>query len=697
MKFERSLIAVAIATICANPYVYAVEGDKVLAPVKTTADLEAAEVQSRTELGRLNDFTPLAGTVLKQEEIESVHFVDSLHELLPRVPGVSMSRNLRFTDGGKNYTENRIDGMRARNTGTYGFVDQVNAGDIERIEFIRGPGSVLSGSNAIGGTINVITRDPPSKREYGATVEAFEGGGFRTGLTGGDRLSDSLGYFFNVNHLDSQSWRDHDDEKKDSLSTKWVWRPDSSSKISLRYEYIHDDYQNPGELDEAQFRDDWRQAEPGTHYRTDVKYSTPSLHFRKLFGDVGELNLFGQRRYTDQTSRTSGFSGGGSSLGDTDSIESNVQIMYKHNFQFAKTSITGGFDYLDTDSESKKFTDLSPNSFSFSRGAVTGYSKTYEGNSSPFLQAEFSPLDPLRLTLGVRRDEIRYRIDDQLVDTKDGNTKYEKTVRKFGALYEISPKARIWANIAEGFLGPGVSTLLGSGTPTPATPMAAWNSRYVPTNMGLKPEESLTKEIGVRGEFDFGLKYDTSYYETDFKDLIVSEACSKGVDFCRSRYVNAAKASAYGFETSLEYDINKYLEVGLTHTYAKYRFDKYSNYSASSGTADYSGMQRYYTPRNHYNLRLVVKPATGWRIELEGDYIDSYYTNQANTDRYSRPDIYNLRASYHAKSWGAWLHVLNLMDTKYAERVGSSDAGVRDSFTDGYTPRLLRVGLSYQF
>lgn len=691
MNFRASLIAVAVATAFAQPVLGADDGDKVLAPVKAQAERDV-EVQSRTELGRLTEYTPLAGTVVEREELESVRFVDSYHELLPRVPGVSMSRNMRFTDGGKNYTENRIDGMRARNTGTYGFIDQVNSGDIERIEFIRGPGSVLSGSNAVGGTINVITRDPPARREFQATGEAFEDGGYRTGLSGGDRINDSLGYFFNINQLDKDGWREHTDQKKTSLSTKWVWRPDSSSKLALRYEYIDDDYQSPGDLDEAEFRANWRQAEPGSYLRTAVKYSTPSLHYRKMFGEAGELNIYGQQRHTDQTARSAGFSGGGATLSDTESYETNVQLMYKHNFSLAKTSVTGGLDYLDTASESTRFNDLSPNSFSFVRGAVTANSKSYEKNKSPFLQVEFSPLDPLRLTIGVRRDDIRYRIDDKINDNKDGSASYQKTVRKFGAVYEISPKTLIWANIAEGFMGPGVSTLLGSGTPTPATPAAAWASRYVPANMALKPEESMTHEIGVRGSFDFGLKYDTGYYETEFKNLIVSQACIQNVDFCRTRNVNAAKASAHGFETVLSYDINKFLEIGLTHTYARYRYGDYK-----TASADYSGKRRYYTPRNHYNLRVVVKPVAGWRVEVEGDYIDSYYTNQANTDRYSRPDLYNLRASYTAKSWSAWLHVLNLMDTKYAKRVGSTDAGVRNNYSDGYAPRQVRLGVSYQF
>jgi len=690
MKLRPSLISLAIAGIIGQPVVHAAEAERTLAPVQTSADQEK-DVQSRTEIGRLNEYTPLAGSVLRREEIEEVRFVDSFHELLPRVPGVSMSRNLRFTDGGKNYTENRIDGMRARNTGTYTFLDQVNAGDIERIEITRGPGSVLSGSNAIGGTINVITRDPPARRQWQVSGEAFGDGGYRTGVTGGERLNDSLGYFLNVNQLERDGWREHSAEQKQSLSTKWVWNPDSSSKLALRYEFIHDDYQDPGALTEAQFAANWRQAQPATYYRTDVTYSTPSLHYRKLFDEVGELNIYGQVRNTTQTSRTSGFSGGGSTLGDTDSQETNLQVIYRHHFALAKSSLTGGFDYLDSRSESRKFNDLSSD-FSFVRGALTGDAKSFEANRSPFLQAEFSPLSPLRLTLGVRHDSIEYRVDDLLQNNKDGNKRYEKTIGKFGAVYEFSPQALLWFNLAEGFVGPGVSTLLGSATAVPATPAAAWKSRYVPTNMDLLPEESTTREIGLRGSLGQGFRYDTGYYETDFRNLIVSQACIQNVDYCYTRNVNAARASASGVETALAYDINALIEIGLSHTYAHYRYDDYV-----SASANYTGTERYYTPRNHFNLRVVLKPAAGWRVEVEGDHIDGYYTNQANSDVYRRPDIFNLRASYQARNWSTWLHVLNLFDTKYAERVGSTDAGVRNSYTAGYTPLIARLGLSYQF
>lgn len=67
---------------------------------------------------------------------------------------------MRIPDGGKLYTENRIDGMRAMLTNTSVF-DEIDGADIERIEVITGPASALYGSGAFGGTISVLTRQPP--------------------------------------------------------------------------------------------------------------------------------------------------------------------------------------------------------------------------------------------------------------------------------------------------------------------------------------------------------------------------------------------------------------------------------------------------------------------------------------------------------------------------------------------------------
>ncbi len=44
-------------------------------------------------------------------------------------------------------------------TGVYG-LEQIPANMIDRVEVMRGGGSALFGSSAVGGTINIITKDP---------------------------------------------------------------------------------------------------------------------------------------------------------------------------------------------------------------------------------------------------------------------------------------------------------------------------------------------------------------------------------------------------------------------------------------------------------------------------------------------------------------------------------------------------------
>jgi iron complex outermembrane recepter protein len=674
------------------------EKSRLLKEMVVTADKERP-VQQRTELGMLTKETPLAGTVIDRKELEELRSVTTLYEVMRRVPGVSMVRNMRFADGGKNYTDNRTDGMRTRNTGTFGFIDQSNTGDIERIEFIRGPGSVLNSSNAIGGTMNVISRNPPKTNENEATYELMGDGGYRAGVTSAGPVSKKLGYFVNANRQDTQGWRVHSAEKKDSFSTKWVVFPEDVAKLSIRLEYLHDDYQDAGTLSQAQFDADWRQAVPNSAFRTDVKYTTPSLQYRRLFGDTGELNIYAQSRKTDQTAKTS-VTG---NVTDTNMTENNIQLLYKHSFELAKSAITGGIDNMTTDSQADGYANTSPTTFDFVRGAKASKAVTTERHQSPFLQYEFSPLQPLRFALGARRDNITYGINNDaytypggVLTTKNtlGSKEWSKTTRKAGVTYELNASTILWADIGEGFLAPSVSTMLGSNSATPVSWAVAQTSKYVPTNMNLLPETSVTKQIGIRGQTDFGLSFDTDYYQTKFKDLIVSQACVSP-EPCYTKNENAASAHASGVESVLGYETSKYVNLALSHTYSKYAYDNYVSSTPTTKT-DYSGLNRYYTPKHHVNLRIAVKPVEKLKVELEGDYISSYYTSQNNKYSYSRPDLYHLRTSYGDKQWSAWFHVLNLRNTKYAERQSTTDAGV-NTYSSGYTGRIMRAGVSYEF
>ncbi len=81
-------------------------------------------------------------------------------------------------------------------------LDWTGAVDIERVEVVRGPMSVLYGAEALGGVINVITRPLPERFEASALVEARDGqgggSGHRAGLALRGALHSALRYVLSV-------------------------------------------------------------------------------------------------------------------------------------------------------------------------------------------------------------------------------------------------------------------------------------------------------------------------------------------------------------------------------------------------------------------------------------------------------------------------------------------------------------------
>jgi vitamin B12 transporter len=107
----------------------------------------------------------------------------ALTDILVRTPGVSLTRNggygtatsLRIRGADASQSVMVLDGMRlsdpSATAGGYGFAN-LFADDLERIEILRGPQSILWGSDAIGGVINATTRKPTRAIEGGFAVEA---------------------------------------------------------------------------------------------------------------------------------------------------------------------------------------------------------------------------------------------------------------------------------------------------------------------------------------------------------------------------------------------------------------------------------------------------------------------------------------------------------------------------------------------
>lgn len=121
-------------------------------------------------------------TVIDQAALDLAQPV-AISNVLVTVPGISLARNggfgqvttLRIRGADPSQSVVVIDGMRlADPTATNGGFDftQLFVDDIARIEVLRGPQSMLWGSDAIGGVIDMTTLAPTRPREANLSVEA---------------------------------------------------------------------------------------------------------------------------------------------------------------------------------------------------------------------------------------------------------------------------------------------------------------------------------------------------------------------------------------------------------------------------------------------------------------------------------------------------------------------------------------------
>jgi hypothetical protein len=164
--------------------------------------------------------------------------------------------------------------------------------------------------------------------------------------------------------------------------------------------------------------------------------------------------------------------------------------------------------------------------------------------------------------------------------------------------------------------------------------------------------------------------------------------------------VNSGQMTSKGLESMFSWAANNWLDVGATYVNAR------AYWGDSKVGSNFANQSYQALPRHHVNLRLAAKPALGWQVELEGDYIARYFISSDNSlGTYSRPDLYTLRTSYRSKQWSYWLHVINLTNQQYATRVSyTSVAGLNQlaasagqGNSGSYLPRTLRAGVSFNF
>lgn len=146
------------------------------------------------------------------------------------------------------YTMILIDGMPIVSSlsTVYGLAGIPNS-MVKRIEIVKGPASTLYGSEAVGGLINIITKDPVMSEKLRLDISMTHIGEFNTDITtayAGKKVSSLLGVnYFNFNRLldiNKDNFTDLTLQNRLSVFNKWIFRGSRDFNASLGLRVIYE-------------------------------------------------------------------------------------------------------------------------------------------------------------------------------------------------------------------------------------------------------------------------------------------------------------------------------------------------------------------------------------------------------------------------------------------------------------------------
>lgn len=313
---------------------------------------------------------------LKREAPSLVSVLDS--ELFDRVSTASLGGGLSYQPGVRventcqncGFPQVRINGLDGRYsqilvdshplfsalTGVYG-LEQIPANMIERVEVLRGGGSALYGSSAIGGTINVITKEPTrSMAEVSHTITSLGcSSSFDNTTTLNASLVSDSGKAALAVFAQSRTADGYDDngdgftemleQNSEALGMRAYFRTSAYSRITAQYHRIKDYRRGGDQLDVPPH-------ESMTCEQADHTIDGGSLSFDWSSDDrANRINAYASFQNTARSSYYGAFQDA-NAYGRTHDLTAAAGLQYVHEFKkliFMPSELTLGAEYSHND------------------------------------------------------------------------------------------------------------------------------------------------------------------------------------------------------------------------------------------------------------------------------------------------------------------------------------------------------------
>ena len=453
--------------------------------------------------------------IISEDQIKARGFKDAI-DAISSAPGVTSKQNgsfggvgtIRIRGASSSQTLVLVDGVPVNDSsspaGGYNF-EYLNTSNIQSIEVLKGSQSTLWGSDAIGGVINIYTKQPEST-SFGASAEigsfGLKRGSADINFAGSNsrfRVSTSKTSVDGISKADEKDGNSEDDGfESESYSMSGSIDLDSLIlKGSLSYMESQVEYDSYGFATGVQDGDE--------RSNTDEFIGSISAFF-DLFDDKLQNSIFiSQSDINRDYYSNRSFSFGAEGKRELIRYQGNIEVNEFNKIAFGLES-----------EESKVDVDES----------------TIDGS---FLLYEFRPNSKIIISTGIRND--------------DHEGFGSKTTRRISGTFKPSDNLIIRSSWGEGFKVPTIfqSTYFCCGATS--------------ANSSIRPETSTSYDFGFELFFnEMNSNFSITYFDQDINDQI-------NFSFGVGGYENIDKVNSEGFEIALDYQISKLMSLYLNYSY----------------------------------------------------------------------------------------------------------------------------------
>ncbi|HTP96257.1 MAG TPA: TonB-dependent receptor [Burkholderiales bacterium] len=496
---------------------------------------------------------------------------------------------------------------------------------IERIEIMRGSGSVMYGGGATGGTINIITRSAP-RNDRSATLHA-EGGSYATSdlRVAGNVSGADAGLAFNGSDYYSDNYRDNNRLRQRDADLDLRYG-DNARNFGVKLSVYEQDLRNPGVRTAAQLDSDRRGATTPNDYSVGrggrINLGTDI--------DLGGNSLAVNLTWRDKQAKGIQEFGGASTLIDTEvKVWSfNPRLKVPYDLGPLRSSLVVGIDLENWDYDS-----------AFNGGFFLSHALSGQRNSAVYVQ-NHAQYGDTRVTLGARAQRSENTITELLpaastVDQSLGLSAWELALR-----HQFVPGLAVFGKVGTSFRVATVD-----------------ENRFQLTL--LQPQKSDDLEVGAEWQGS-ALRLRASIFQMRLTNEIYFSPLFPPF----GANVNLSPTERDGLELSSSYAFGERFDLFANYAYTSAKFR-----SGTYGGVDVTDKDVPLVPKN------VLSVGGSWRIaertRLNGivRWVSNqrFDNDQANTFPGRIPDYapVDLKLTHEAGGWRFAATVRNLFNQRY--------------------------------